>query len=220
MTRALDSLQSSLGTRLDETLFKFTDEFPPVAVYQRSQTVQEYLSNSTNGLSHKQISMEEMLLVNIANNNPAAQPYKELFDDSALSQTAYIHSISLLGNFFAKQPSMAGRGKGETLVEILIAPSKASPYSLEGQLQFLLEKWGDLLGEDIIRRILRAIDFVREEVMRQHGGGDSHPIIEAPTYGGAYAEYERYSLDKDWMPRTRFDRKEFLCLVGTAFKKI
>ena len=53
----------------------------------------------------------------------------------------------------------------------------------------------------MIRRILRAIDFVREEVMRQHGGGDFHPIVEAPTYGGAYAEYERYSLDKEWMPR-------------------
>ena len=201
MTRALDSLQSSLGARLDETLFKFIDEFPPVAVYQGNQSVQEYLSNSTNGIPHKQISMEEMLLVNIANNNPAAQSYKELFDDSALSQTAYIDSISLLGNFFAKQPPMSGRGKGETLVEILTAPSKASPYSLEGQLQFLLDKWGDLLGEDIIRRILRAIDFVREEVMRQHGGGDFHPIVEAPTYGGAYAEYERYSLDKEWMPR-------------------
>jgi glycosidase len=201
MTRALDSLQSGLGVRLDETLVKFTDEFPPVAVYQGNQSVQEYLSNSTNSISHKQISMEEMLLVNIANNNPAAQSYKELFDDSALIHTAYMDSISLLGNFFAKQPSMAGRGKSETLVEILTAPSKASPYSLEGQLQFLLDKWGDLLGEDIIRRILRAIDFVREEVIRQHGGGDFHPNLEAPTYGGAYAEYERYSLDKEWMPR-------------------
>ncbi len=201
MTRALDSLQSGLGVRLDETLVKFTDEFPPVAVYQGNQSVQEYLSNSTNSISHKQISMEEMLLVNIANNNPAAQSYRELFDDFALIHTAYMDSISLLGNFFAKQPSMAGRGKSETLVEILTAPSKASPYSLEGQLQFLLDKWGDLLGEDIIRRILRAIDFVREEVIRQHGGGDFHPNLEAPTYGGAYAEYERYSLDKEWMPR-------------------
>ena len=170
ITRALDSLQSNLGARLDETLFKFIAEFPPIAVYQGNQSVQEYLSNSTNGISHKQISMEEMLLVNIANNNPATQSYKELFDDSTLLHTAYMDSISLLGKFFANQPPMAGRVKGETLVEILAAPSKASPYSLEGQLQFLLDKWGDLLGEDIIRRILRAIDFVREEVIRQHGG--------------------------------------------------
>jgi glycosidase len=141
-------------------------------------------------------------LVNVVNNNPAAQSYKELFDDSVLNKTAYIDSISLLGDFFSKQPSLVGRGKGETLFEILTAPSKASPYSLEGQLQFLLDQWGNLLGEDIIRRILRAIDYVREEVIRLHGGfGDSHPILEAPTYGGAYSEYERYSPDKEWMPR-------------------
>jgi glycosidase len=149
----------------------------------------------------REIAMEEMLLVNIVNNNPAAQAYKELFDDSVLTKTAYIDSISLLGDFFAKQPFMTGRGRGETLFEILTAPSKASPYSLEGQLQFLLDQWGELLGDDIIRRILRAIDYVREEVIRQHMGGDSHPSIEAPTYGGAYAEYERYSPDKEWMPR-------------------
>ena len=202
ITRALDSLQSNLGARLDETLFKFINEFPPVAVYQGNQSVQEYLSNSTNGISHKQVSIEEMLLVNVTNNNPAAQSYKELFDDSVLRQTAYSDSIVLLSDFFSKQPPMSGAGKGETLIDILIAPSKASPYSLEGQLQFILDKWGDILGEDFIKRILRAIDFVREEVIRQHGGfGDSHPILEAPTYGGAYAEYERYSPDKEWMPR-------------------
>jgi len=200
MTQALDSLQSSLGPRLDETLFKFIDEFPPVAVYQGRQTIESYMSGSTNGVTHKQVSVEEMLLVNIVNHNPAAQSYRELFDDSVLHQTAYAASIALLGDFFAKQPPMAGKGRGETLVEILTAPGRASPYSLEGQLQFLLDKWGDLLGESIIRRILRAIDFVREEVMRQHGGGEFHPTAEVPSYQG-YPEYERYSTDTDWMPR-------------------
>jgi glycosidase len=200
MARALYSLQSNLGERLDETLFKFIDEFPPIAVYQGSQSTQEYLLNSTNGISHKQISMEEMLLVNIINNNPAAQSYKELFDDSVLGQTAYTDSISLLGDFFAKQPAMVGKGKGETLFEILAAPSKASPYSLEGQLQFLLDKWGEILGEDSIRRILRSIDFVREEAMRQHPHGDFHGAEPLPDFRGE-PEYERYSADSDWMPQ-------------------
>ncbi|HUH97027.1 MAG TPA: alpha-amylase family glycosyl hydrolase [Anaerolineales bacterium] len=201
ITRAWDSLQSQLGARLDATLFKFIDEFPPLAVYRGQQTVNAYLADSAGGRAPKQVAMEEMLLVNIINNNPAAQSYKELFDDSVLSQTAYVDSISLLGDFFARQPSMAGRGQGGTLLEILTAPGRASPYSLEGQLQFLLDQWGELLGEDIIRRLLRAIDFVREEVMRRHGGGDFHPALEAPTYGGAYSEYERYSPDQEWMPR-------------------
>jgi glycosidase len=202
LKQALETLQSYLGSRLDETLYKFTNEFPPVAVYQGGQTVESYLADSTNGVAHKQVSMEEMLLVNIVNNNPAAQSYKELFDDSVLKQTAYTNFISLLGDFFARQPAMIGHGKGETLFEILTAPSKASPYSLEGQLQFLLDEWSDILGEEFIKRILRAMDFVREEVIRRYGAvGDSRSQLEAPTYGGAYAEYEHYSPDKEWMPR-------------------
>ncbi|MBI2758095.1 MAG: alpha-amylase [Chloroflexi bacterium] len=207
MTRAFGFLQSTLGARLDEIIVKFTDEFPPNAVYQGRQSVNEYLSSSTENISHQQISMEEMMLVNIANNNPALQPYKEFFDDSALRSSAYDDSLWLLNDFFAKQPKFGGgesaHGKaGETLYEILIAPSKASPYSLEGQLKFLLDKWAPLLGAAFVERVLRSIDFVKEEIMRHKVNFDFHPTLDAPTFGGhEYQEYERFSPDKDWMPR-------------------
>lgn len=207
MTRALGFLQSTLSARLDETITKFTDEFPPNAVYHNQQSVDEYLSTSTENVSHKQISMEEMLLVNIANNNPALQPYREFFDDSVLRPSAYDDSLWLLNDFFAKQPKFGGQAtaagnSGETLYEILIAPSKASPYSLEGQLKFLLDKWTPLLGAAFVERILRSIDFVKEEVMRHRVNFDFHPTLDAPIFGGnEYQEYERFSPDKDWMPR-------------------
>jgi len=207
MTRALGFLQSTLNARLDETIAKFTDEFPPNAVYHGQQLVNEYLFGSTGGISNKQISMEEMLLVNIANNNPALQPYREFFDDSVLRPSAYDDSLWLLNDFFAKQPKFGGQAtaagnSGETLYEILIAPSKASPYSLEGQLKFLLDKWAPLLGAAFVERILRGIDFVKEEVMRHRVNFDFHPTLDAPTFGGnEYQEYERFSSDKDWMPR-------------------
>jgi glycosidase len=204
MGRALDSLQSHLGARLEDTLFKFIDEFPPLAVYRGEMTAEGYFSPSSHfgrEAEARKITLQEMLLVNIVNNNPAAQAYKELFDDSVLSQTAYLDSISLLGDFLATQPRMInGAGGGETLYEILNAPSKASPYSLEGQLQFLLDKWGAILGEDIVVRILRAIDFVREEVMRRHGHGDFHGAEPLPDFRDQ-PEYEHYSPDSDWMPR-------------------
>ena len=82
MTRALEFLRTSLGERLDDTLARFTDEFPPTAVYRGQLSVQDYLSGSSNGIAHRQVSMEEMLLVSIANQNPALEPYKEFFDDS------------------------------------------------------------------------------------------------------------------------------------------
>jgi glycosidase len=202
MTRALEYLRAGLGRRLEDTLLQFTDEFPPMLVYRGQLSIQEYLSGSSSGIAHRQVSMEEMLLVNIANQNPAIEPYKEFFDDSVLQGTAYLDSIRLLESFLKRQSVFGIResGKGETLFEMLIGPSKASPYSLEGQLQYLLDKWGEILGKDIIQRIVRAMDFVREEVIRHtgHGGfSESAPLLD---FHGE-PDYERYSLDRDWMPR-------------------
>jgi glycosidase len=204
MTRALRDLQLKIGARLEETLLKFTEEFPPNSVYHGQHTAAEYLSGSTEAISHKQISLEEMLLVSIANENPAAQPYKEFFDDSSLRQTSYGDSIWLLKEFLSHQPKLKSEAadKAETLYDILTAPFKASPYSLEGQLKFLLDKWGGILGEKFVALILRGMDFIREEVMRQHGHGDFKADIPLQSFGGSeYREYEKYSPDKEWMPR-------------------
>src|SRR6202142_3261926 len=180
MTQALEFLRAGLGDRLEDTLVKFTDEFPPMPVYRGQLSVSEYLSGSSSGISHRQISMEEMLLVSIANQNPAIEPYKEFFDDSVLSGTAYPDSMRLLGDFLAGQTGIGTLGGGvrESLYEMLVSPSKASPYSLEGQLQYLLDKWSDILGGDILDRVVRAMDFVREEAIRntgQGGSGDQAP---------------------------------------------
>jgi glycosidase len=44
------------------------------------------------------------------------------------------------------------------------------------------------------------MDFIREEVIRHHGPSDFHSSAQVPSYGGE-SEYERYSTDRDWMPR-------------------
>ncbi len=202
LSRALGFLQASLGPRLDETLARFCEEFPPRAVYSQGQSVATYLSQSTGTRPHRQVALEEMLLLSLANQNPALEPYKEFFDDTVLWGTAYPLSIRLLSDFFARQPPM-GAGSGmlsETLVELLAAPAKAAPYSLEGQLQFLLDRWGEILGHDLVQLILRAMDYVREEAIRHAGppSFDSKPAV--PDYRGEL-EYERYSPDTEWMPR-------------------
>ena len=146
-------------------------------------------------------TLEELLLVNLHNNNPAAAPLTELFDDAPLEKTAYEKMIEELGEYFANVASDEGRVTGgESLIDILRAPALASPYSLEGQLEFIVKKWGGILGEEFVQRLLRGMDFVREDVIRQQGPSDFQPTAEVPTYFG-YPEYERYSPDKEWMPR-------------------
>jgi glycosidase len=201
MEQGLGLLQRRFGPRLDETLLKFTEEFPPTSVYRGDQSAQEYLAGQTGGVAHRRITLEEMLLVRIANSNPALESYKEFFGDAVLQGTAYLEAIAALDDFFSKQRAIqAGeRGPSATLMEILTAPSKASPYSLEGQLQYLLDRWGAVLGPDVLKLILRAMDFVREEVIRRSGpGGFEAPSV--PDFRGE-PEYERYSSDQDWMPQ-------------------
>jgi glycosidase len=210
MARGLGLLQSNLGSRFEKTLTAFTEEFPPVSVYRGEMTAGAYLALTRpplpvgDGRGVRGATVEEMLLLNISNQNPALQPYKELFDDSVLRTSAYGDLLVVLTDFLALQPGFGSGGleAGETLYDILAAPSKASPYSLEGQLQFMIQKWGFLLGDAFIQRILRGIDFVREEVMRHQGPRRLNGEAQVPTFSGSeYAGYERYSPDKDWMPR-------------------
>jgi glycosidase len=201
MQRMLISLDQTLGPDLDQVLLKFTETFPPVAVYQGKVAAFDHLGQSTGGVSHRQTTVEELLLLDIANTNPAQQKYKELFDNSELRKAvAYENAINNLGEFFARQPGM-GTG-GMTLFDLLTAPSKASPTSLQGQLEYLLNNWGAMLGENFVLRILRSIDFVKEEIIRGNFAGGFAGNTPVMTFTGRdYTEYERFSPDKDWMPR-------------------
>ncbi len=221
--RGLDWLDSHVGEKpLQTTLVRFIEEFPPQAVYRGEMSAEQYftlapgpspeergelsLPPKGEGLGMREVgvreySLEEILLLHITNLNPATQPYQELFDENLLKQTsAYEQVVNKLSDFFNGQPGFGGAGSGETLIQVLRAPAIASPYSLAGQLEFVIKKWGTLLGEAFIQRLLRGIDYVTEEATRHLGAGGfggEAPVLE---FRG-YPEYERFSEDKDWMPR-------------------
>jgi glycosidase len=197
MQRAFENVRKDA----DATLLKFTEEFPPLAVYRGEIEARHYLDLETAGRPNRQSTLEEMLLLYLANANPALAAYRELFDDEELRRTsAYQAVISGLQTFFAAEPGF--KSGGETLFDALIAPARRAPHSLQAQLEYLLERWGAVLGESFVTRILRGIDFVREEIIRHTspgGFGGQAPVL---TFGGYdYTEYERFSQDKDWMPR-------------------
>ncbi|HEY6075044.1 MAG TPA: alpha-amylase, partial [Anaerolineales bacterium] len=171
LQRALGYLQSGLGGQLEAALVRFTDEFPPKSVFFGDVSASDYLAGDTAGRSHRQNALEEMLLVHVTNQNPALARYDDLFSDAALkSGSSYVQAIQSLSRFLGRQPAFGPSAQdAETLVDLLLAPSKASPYSLEGQLKFILDKWGFLLGEGFITRLLRSMDYIREEVIRHRG---------------------------------------------------
>ncbi|HEY3524360.1 MAG TPA: alpha-amylase family glycosyl hydrolase, partial [Candidatus Limnocylindrales bacterium] len=95
----------------------------------------------------------------------------------------------------------------QSLVDLLRAPALASPDSLTGQLRFIREHWGELVG-DLLDALLVHLDVLAEEELatwrRFHPGGGGRGD-SAAALGGALAgfgdEPERFSSDSAWMPR-------------------
>ncbi|CAG0936198.1 hypothetical protein TFLX_05064 [Thermoflexales bacterium] len=213
MQEALDYLTAQIGPdEVEKTLRRFVDEFPPVAVYKGESTIADYLQAATNDTPHRQIQLEEMLMLWLANQNPAFQTYRELFDDTPLQQeTAYPLVMTSLREFFAMQPTF-GLDQ-QNLIDFLRMPALASPDSLVAQLEFMRGRWGILLGQ-YLYRLLGGLDFIREEEKAIFTGPGPTLIplfgpdaqraslaLFGPTGYGPEPEPERFSADLDWMPR-------------------
>jgi len=191
---------------LDALLLSFTEDFPNVAIYTGKISAKEWLAGSTEGVSNREAALEELLLLWLANQNPAFRPFKPLFDDSTLKTgvPAYQKFAADLDAYFETRVEFSPETK--TLLKALRAPMEASPDSLSGQLDFIREKWISLLGPDfgsVLKRTLLAVDVLRgEEIaiwmqfnppdrsMRQHrpvefGGKEGFA-------GNEYIGYEEY----------------------------
>ncbi len=196
MQEALEWMLGMLGKdTVDQTLLQFVQEFPPVAVYRKQTSAQEYIDSDTNGIPNRTIALEELLLLWLANANPAFSPFQELFDDSNLTKnTAYSKLIPLMHAFFETQPPFGP--DRQNLVDMLRAPAINSPHSLTGQLEFIRQRWGAILGKYLFR-LLSSLDLIKEEEKAAFLGPGPARVYE---FAGMELEPERYSTDKDWMP--------------------
>jgi len=201
--RALDAA----GVDADVALLKFTEDFPPMAVYRGEIDARHYLDLETANRLKRAATLEELLILHITNQNPAVQQYKELFDEEPLKLSSpYEQTVRLLKDFFKGQPGFGNpetiAKNRESLIEVLQAPARVAPHSLSAQLEYLLNRWGVILGESFVLKILRGIDFVKEDALRGNFAGGFAGNIPVITFSGNdYSEYERFSPDKDWMPR-------------------
>ena len=186
---------------LNKLLLTFTEQFPNVDVYQGKLTAAEWLKGTSDGLSNREAALEELLLLWIANINPAFQPFRELFEDKPLKQATIYESVTeAFPVYFSTRPPIAP--EIGTLLDALCAPMLASPDSLTGQLDFMREHWTEHLGEDL-KRVLLAIDVVREEDiaiwMRFNPPGPEQFRHAAPGRGGeGFVGDEYVGFDQDF----------------------
>ena len=200
-------LEQSLGKpRLLATLKSFNQQFPPVAVYSGEQTVDEYLTESTNGMPNSENTVEELLMTWLTNVNPAANSYHELFDDSLLQKnSAYLQVVDGIQIFFKKQPVFGP--ENQDLVTMLRTPALVVPTSLTGQLEYIRSNWSELLGS-LLYRLLGGLDLLSEEaraLLIGAGGGPGPTVVpeygKYDPWGEKLSEEENFSPDSDWMPK-------------------
>ncbi|MBC8159574.1 MAG: alpha-amylase, partial [Roseiflexaceae bacterium] len=216
----LSAFSAQVGAEaVDAMLRRFVGEFPPLAVYKREQTIDEYLAGATEGMPNRELLMEELLLLWLENSNPAFTPFQELFDDAALERdTTYAQVTAALPAFFAGQlrlgpgggggddgsPVGAGTAisSGQTLLDLLLAPIRAHPHSLEGQLDYVRQSWGAVLGR-YVYRVLGSLDMIHEEEKPLFFGGFDSASLPIPDFrhDPSVDAPENFTLDREWMPR-------------------
>ena len=200
--QALDWLYEKLGKqKVEEVLRQFAEEFPAVAVYRGEVETESYLEGETAGVSHRLVVLEEMVMLWLGNRNPAFSPFLELFDDAALKEnTSYLQIIETLHSFFDQQPFFGP--DHQNLVDMLRSPALAVPHSLSGQLAYIREKWGYLLGSYLLR-VLSSLDLVKEEEIAELRRMASWSRAPAEVYEflGMEDEPEHFSFDLEWMPK-------------------
>jgi glycosidase len=197
MADALDSLEGRLGATATEGLLAdFVELFPPDQVCEGVSTVADYLAGSSGGVPHRELALEELVLLWLANANPAFSPFRELFDDAELQERGpYQESIEELRTFFSDEPAVDASSR--SLIDELLRPIEASPRSLEGQLAFIRTAWARLLGP-LLARLLTGLDLLAEERRPDFGLGPGP--AERPSLAGLADDREAFSADLDWMP--------------------
>ena len=106
MNAALDWFGAQVGPQeMDKLLLTFVEHFPGRSVMRGLETPRQWLAGSTEGMSHRAVALEELLLLWTANRNEAFKPFGELFEEKALAEkTVYRQVTQQLPQYFATRP--------------------------------------------------------------------------------------------------------------------
>jgi glycosidase len=229
--RRFDELRAQLTERLGETgpretLLTFLRTFPTPAIYRHlsgegTETPEQLLDRG--GKEAEDMFTEEVILLWLTNQNPAYEPVRPIITDADLGAT-YQAFTSEAQRFFKDDVPFGPRG--ETLLDLLLAPSRAAPGSILDQLRFIEETWGHALGLaelGVWRRVMWARDFLHEEgkYFVRGGPGPGTPLMDAMRFEGRAQEEEpkRFSADLDWMPHVVLVAKTVFVWLDQLSKK-
>ena len=229
----LSELEDSFGKNvIHSMILDFCREFPPTEVYKGHISIEDYLNleltekKTGRTRTNWEQTLEEMIMLHLDNENPAFKPFLSLFDDSKLAANPKWGEIwGQIQAYFKKLPYWGTFG--HDLISFLREPVNFAPDNLQEQLNYVRVHWADLLvpgdgeGEDYwLKRLLSGSDLLSEEWKPAwHPTNGGSPDMSPPNYDYLMREYERFSADKEWMPRVVLMAKTVLVWLYQLSKK-
>ncbi len=229
----ISDLNAEFGAEeVERLIVEFTQEFPPTAVYRGECSVEDYLNTEMTERktgrvrTNREQTLEEMVMLFLANENPAFRPFKILFDDTNLRENPKFGAMwSKIQAYFKKLPYWGTFG--HDLISFLREPVAYAPDNLQQQLDYVRVHWAELFlpgdgeGEDYwLRRLLGGMDILSEEWKPEwHPTNGGSPDMSPPNYDYLMREYERFSADSDWMPKVVLMAKTVLVWLFQLSKK-
>ena len=228
---------------LNKVLLGYLNEFPPLEVFKGKITSEEYLNGMTGEKPNREIILEELIILQLENSNPATFSLEELYSDKTLSKKSkYIEALAITEQFFITEKSFGPENL--PLLQFLRKPIVNSPFNIEGQLDYILEKWGVYIYDKFYDRILKSKDLIKEDwkLFLQFGGGKGTPPVPVYKYDAEYlqmirnklrlgedlsedekrfyySEIERFTADIEWMPRVVMIAKNAYVWLDQLSKK-
>ncbi len=206
---------------------RFCGIFPPGAVLSGEfEDGFLWLGKDDPACTRRQLVAREMLLLVLAGENRALDPFREILDDAELTATSrYRQAVAALELELSKAPSVDPFDL--TLPELLRLPLRSAPDSLYDQLEYVRGKWRAVLPEEMLLEIQIAFVVVEQEsrVFAPRGEPGSIDVLEFGRGAGAvatndyYPEPESFSADTDWMPNVVLLAKMVYVWLGQLSKE-
>ncbi len=229
----LAELNRKFGTdQIENLLVEFCKEFPPTCVYKGECSITDFLDTELTERktgrvrTNREQTLEEMIMLRLCNENPAFRQFIPLFDDSLLAQNSIYSQIwNTVDAYFKSLPFFGTYG--HDLITFLKEPVSFAPDNLQEQLNYVRLHWAELFlpgdgeGEDFwIKRLFGGSDLLAEEWKPEwKPGNGGSPDMSPPNYDYLLREYERFSDDKEWMPRVVLMAKTVLVWLYQLSKK-
>lgn len=201
-------VKAKLGPRFRPLLLSMLEAFPPPLVYRNEMTAEAFLDAAVDGTSAEEFVLEELLLLSLANENPAYHSIKKLISDAELhANDAYLGAIAEIAEALGKLPvaveAQEGAAAPLTLYQLLTGPMHASPDSIAGQLRLAREGWAfALAGTRAFSRIASSEALLREDARWAKRPVFGGPVANPTVLGtGHHTHARRFSEDKEWMPK-------------------